>query len=70
MQATRIDEKHPYAMANLAICYKSIGMDEEALRIAQEAINGNYLDDWAVQEIKNQGLHKDQDADSDLEIEE
>lgn len=70
MQATRIDEKHPYAMANLAICYKSIGMDEEALRIAQEAIKGNYLDDWAVQEIKNQGLYKDQDADSDLEIEE
>jgi tetratricopeptide (TPR) repeat protein len=70
MQATRIDEKHPYAMANLAICYKSIGMDEEALRIAQEAIKGNYLDDWAVQEIKNQGLHKNQDADSDLEIEE
>ena len=52
MQASQIDEKHPYAMANLAICYDSLGKKEAALSTARSAMEGGHLDDWAVGELQ------------------
>jgi len=52
MQASQIDEKHPYAMANLAICYNSLGNKEAALSTTRSAMKGGHLDDWAVGELQ------------------
>jgi len=56
MQASHIDEKHPYAMANLAICYNSLGNKEAALSTARSAMEDGHLDDWAVGELKTKIL--------------
>lgn len=52
MQASKLNPKHPYAGANLAVCLFEVGEKEQAKTLAQSVLKNTELSNWGRKQIE------------------
>ena len=52
MQAIKLNPKHPYAGANLAVCLFEVGEKEQAKTLAQSVLKNTELSNWGRKQIE------------------